>query len=293
MESDPLIEAGLTFDKLDSQIGQLPSLSIIVTRLLVLLQRDDVTMAALTAEIARDQALATRILRIANSPFYGLSSHIGSLQQAGTLLGLHTMHSIITAAGIIGHFPPRQDTGFDRFSFWLHAIGTGIAAQVIARRSGLDSEQAFTAGLLHDIGKVVLTAYFEQDFARVLVYRDEHDCLIREAEQEVMGFDHTHIGARVARHWKLPNLLITAIQNHHTISSKASPLAELVHVADIICRGMDIGHGGDDLIPTLHPDALSRLGLDWPDLRSLLPEIEELNMSAGLLLEGLSDSEDI
>lgn len=281
----------LTLQNLDKHISHLPSLSSIITRLLGLLQRDDVSMALLTAEIAGDQALVARILRIANSPFYGLSSHIGSLQQAGTLLGLHTMHGIITAAGIIGHFPPQQDSGFDRCSFWLHAIGTGITAQVLARRSGLDSEQSFTAGLLHDIGKVVLAAYFEQDFVRVLEYRDQHDCLIREAEQQVLGFDHTQIGAKVARHWKLPNLLIAAIRYHHEIPGKMTPLAELVHVADIVCRGMEIGHGGDDLIPVLHADALPRLGLDWSDLRATLPEIEQLNTRAGVFLDGINECE--
>jgi len=172
----------LTLDNLEQKVQKLPSLSTIVTRLLSLLQREDITMAALTAEINNDQALTVRILCIANSPFYGLSSRVCSLQYANTLLGLRTLQGIITAAGIIGQFPPGHDQFFDRQSFWKHAIGTGIAAQVLARCCGLDVEQAFTAGLLHDIGKVVLAAYFEDDFACVLAWRDEHDCLIREAE---------------------------------------------------------------------------------------------------------------
>ncbi len=275
----------LTPDNMERKVQQLPSLSAIVTRLLGLLQHEDVTMAALMVEIGNDQALTARILRIANSPFYGLSTRICSLQHAGTLLGLRTLQGIITAAGIIGHFPAQQDPGFDRHSFWLHAIGTGCCARVLAHHSGLDTEQAFTAGLLHDIGKVVLAAYFENDFARVLVWRDKHDCLIREAEQAVLGFDHTQIGTRVAQHWKLPKLLVNAIRFHHSLPGEATPLAELVHVADILCRGLDIGHGGDDLIPALHPDALPRLGLDWPDLCAALPEIERLNTSAGMLLD--------
>ena len=275
----------LTLDNLDKQIGQLPSLSTIVTRLLTLLQRDDVTMAALTAEIARDQGLTTRILGIANSPFYGMSSRIDNIQQAGTLLGLHTIHGIVTAAGIIGHFPPQEDESFDRQSFWLHSIGTGCCAQVLARHAGLDPEQAFTAGLLHDIGKLVLAAYFEDDFSRVLAWRDEHDCLFREAEEAVLGFDHTEIGARVALHWKLPKLLVNAIHSHHALLGKVTPLAELVHVADIICRGLDIGHGGDDLIPALQPDALSRLGLDLNDFCATLPGIEQLTARASTLLD--------
>ncbi len=277
--------AKLTLDKLERKVQQLPSLSAVVTRLLTLLQDNDITMAVLTAEMSKDQGLTVRVLRIANSPFYGMSSRIDSIQQAGTLLGLHTIHGIIVAAGIIGHFPPQQDQGFDRHSFWLHSIGTGCCAQILARHAGLDPEQAFTAGLLHDIGKLVLAAYFEDDFSHVLAWRDEHGCLIREAEESVLGFDHSEIGARVAQHWKLPKLLVNAIRFHHALPGKVTPLAELVHVADIICRGLDIGHGGDDLIPALHPDALSRLGLDWNDLCATLPEIEQLNTRASMLLD--------
>ncbi len=209
-----------------------------------------------------------------------------NIKHAGTLLGIHTLHGIITAAGIIDHFPPiAKEQRFDRNSFWLHSIGTGIAAQVLARRCGHDPEQAFTAGLLHDVGKLVLAVYFEQDFTNVLLYRDKYDCLIREAEEQVLGFDHTEIGSRVARHWKLPTALISAIRFHHNLSEHTSVLAELVHVADILCRGLDIGHGGDNLIPILDENVLARLGFDWGDLKTALPEIECLNTSASMLLD--------
>ncbi|MDH5573621.1 MAG: HDOD domain-containing protein, partial [Gammaproteobacteria bacterium] len=194
----------LNRESLSIEIKQLPSLSVVVTHLLTQLQRDDVAMAELMEEASHDQALAARILQIANSPFYGLSTHIGSLKDAGTMLGIHTLSNIVAAAGIIGHFPVTKDESFDRSSFWQHAIGTGICARVLASHSGLDQELAFTAGLLHDIGKLVMAAYFEYDFSRVLAYRDEHDCLLKDAEQAVLGFDHCHIGAHVAERWKLP-----------------------------------------------------------------------------------------
>ncbi len=276
--------ASLNINNLDREVRELPSLSIVVSQLLTLLQRDDVAMAELMEEISRDQGLAARILRIANSPFYGLSSHIGSLTDAGAMLGVHTLSNIVTAAGIMGQFPPTADESFDRLSFWKHAIGVGVCARVLARHGGLDAEVAFTAGLLHDIGKLVMAAYFEDDFSQVLVYRDEHDCLLRDAEQAVLGFDHTVIGARVARHWKLPEPVINAIQHHHALMDVASPLSELVHVADILCRALDIGHGGDDLIPVLNLAAMKRLGLKWALLADCLGEIESLNSFSDLLI---------
>ncbi len=276
--------ASLNINNLDREVRELPSLSVVVSQLLTLLQRDDVAMLELMEEIGRDQGLAARILRIANSPFYGLSTHIGSLKDAGAMLGIHTLSNIVTAAGIMGHFPPTEDESFDRQSFWKHAIGVGICARVLARHSGLDPEVAFTSGLLHDIGKLVMAAYFEADFSLVLACRDEHDCLLRDAEQVVLGFDHTVIGARVARRWKLPEPVINAIQYHHALMDVTSPLSELVHVADILCRALDIGHGGDDLIPVLNMAAMKRLGLDWELLANCLGEIESLNSFSDLLI---------
>ncbi len=276
--------ASLNINNLDREVRELPSLSVVVSQLLTLLQRDDVAMAELMEEIGRDQGLAARILRIANSPFYGLSTHIASLKDAGAMLGVHTLYNIVTAAGIMGQFPATADESFDRLSFWKHAIGVGVCARVLARHSGLDTEVAFTAGLLHDIGKLVMAAYFEDDFSHVLAYRDEHDCLLRDAEQAVLGFDHTVIGARVARHWKLPEPVVNAIQHHHVLMDVASPLSELVHVADILCRALDIGHGGDDLIPVLNMAAMKRLGLKWALLADCLGEIESLNSFSDLLI---------
>jgi len=278
--------ASLNINNLDREVRELPSLSAVVSQLLTLLQRDDVAMVELMEEIGRDQGLAARILRIANSPFYGLSSHIGSLTDAGAMLGVHTLSNIVTAAGIMGQFPATADESFDRLSFWKHAIGVGICARVLARHGGLDPEVAFTSGLLHDIGKLVMATYFEADFSHVLACRDEHDCLLREAEQTVLGFDHTVIGARVARHWKLPEPVINAIQHHHAIMDIANPLSELVHVADILCRALDIGHGGDDLIPVLNMAAMKRLGLKWALLADCLGEVESLNSFSDLLIAG-------
>ena len=276
----------LTRASLDKEIQQLPSLSTIVMEVLQLLDQGDVDLPALMKKIGQDQALAARVLRVVNSPFYGFPSHIGSLKDAGMMLGVHSLRNIVTAASIMGHFPPGDDESFNRLSFWQHSIGTGVAAKVLARQCGLDQEVAFTAGLLHDIGKLVMAVYFPADFAQVLAWRDEQDCLLKDAEQAVLGFDHTLVGIRVAKKWKLPELIMAAIYYHHKPASKPdAPFAALAHVADILCRGLEIGNGGDSLIPKLDAQVMQRLGLEWGVVRACLPEIEALNANANLLVD--------
>lgn len=267
----------LTLDSFEQQIGQLPSLSPVISRLLDLLQSDGLNITTLSVEIQKDPALTARILRIANSSFYGLSSQVYDIRHACALLGLHTVHGIVMRVEVIHKFPTTHLDDFDQRSFWQHANSTGIAAEVLASRSNLDTKLAFIAGLLHDLGKLVLAVYFKKDFERVSVWRDQHDCLFYEAEQAVLGFNHSEIGARMAEYWKLPSPLVNSIRYHHTINKDSSSLDYLIHIADIISRGLGIGNSCDDLIPILNSSALTMLALDWQDIKDSLSQIKQLS----------------
>lgn len=276
--------SNLALERVETEIRQLPSLSLTVTEALALIDRGDTQPGQLEQVIGRDQALAARILRVANSPFYGFAGHIGSLRQACVMLGLYAVRNIVVTAGVIARFPPIPAHHFDRLGLWRHAIGTAVAARVLAQHRAFDPDLAFTAGLLHDIGKLALDAVFPEAFGRVLAYREKNDCLLRDAEEAVLGFDHTEVGERVARHWKLPAGITEAIAKHHSPDvGPASVLVDVVHVADVLARGLDIGDGGDDLIPRLSTGALGRLTLTFEDLDLYLPEIEELNAGTNLL----------
>lgn len=277
--------SGPDLEQLDREIErQLPALPAAVMEVLDLIDRGDVNLAALEQRISRDQTLAARILRLANSPFYGCSQQVASIRQACVVLGIHTIRNVVTAVGVLGRFPPVADAHFNRFALWQHAIGTGVAARALARHCGRDQEAAFTAGLLHDIGKLVLDVCFPEPFAEALRRCEEEGGLLREAEAAVFGFDHAVVGGRVARRWRLPATIADAIELHHAPDrAHASPLADLVHVADIVCRGLEIGSGGDDLIPAVVPGALQRLGYTWESIGTYLAEIEALNAASNLL----------
>lgn len=262
----------------------LGSLSVVVTEVLSILEQRDVDLASLEQRIAKDQGLAARILRIANSPFYGMSRQIASLREATVVLGVHTIRNVVTTAGVIALFSGESESGFDRLKFWQHAIGTGVAAKVIAGHCGLEPEIAFTSGLLHDVGKLVMDTVMPREFRRALQLARERGCLIVDAEREVLGFDHAYAGGLAADRWRLPAAVTDAIRCHHDPADTADVLAGVVHFGDILCRCLDIGSAGDASVPALDPRVWARLHLEWTDVRQCLSEIEQLNTHSNLFL---------
>ena len=279
----------VTLDTLEMQVQQLPSLPVVVYDIMALIDAGDVDLTVLQRKVAQDQSLAARILRIANSPFYGFSGQINTIKEAVVVLGLQPIRNLVVAAGIMKQFPAGASRHLDPLAFWQHCIGTSIAARVLARHCGLDKELAFTAGLLHDIGKLAFDCHFPDQYARVLEYRAEHDCHLLAAEDAVLGSNHAQAGGRLARHWKLPPLIASAIEHHHyPTGGDGLPLSDLIHVADAVCRGLDIGNGEYDLVPPLDGDAVARLGVDWSEFKACLVEVEELNQQSNLFLAELT-----
>lgn len=274
----------LTLAQVDEAIKQLPALPTVVMEVLRVIDAGNAEMTVLDKLIGNDQGLATRILRVANSPFYGLSGQINSVKDACVLLGVHTLRHLTLAAGVIDQFPPNPGGAFDRLNLWRHAVGVGIAARVLAPHCRQDPDQAFTVGLLHDIGKLALDVCFPKQFAEVLRHRDNADCTLLAAETAVLGIDHSAVGARLGERWRLPAAICVAIGRHHTPDQEPpAPLADLVHVADLVCRGLEIGDGGDSQMPPFSTGAIERLGLSWNGVAAALPEIEKMNAASNLL----------
>lgn len=178
--------------------------------------------------------------------------------------------------------------GLDRPGLRCHAAAVATLAHALAERLGADATKAFTAGLLHDVGRVVLDRHCQRGFAAVLRYRNRHDTWIRDAEQAVLGYDHAAVGDALADHWGLPAWLRDVLRWHHAPQSRAMQpsVTGLVHVADVLARGLSVGDPGDDTVPFLSPAVLERLGATWGDLRLVLPAVENERAAALALLEG-------
>jgi putative nucleotidyltransferase with HDIG domain len=252
----------LTIDDVRHSLQDLPSLPVVVMELLGSIDQDDVDISVLARKVSLDQALTAKTLRLANSSSAGLQVRVTTIQQAITYLGFQATRNLITAAAVTGCFPAGKCPGFDHRVFWRHSIATAACARVLARRMRLNQDFAFTAGLLHDIGRLVLVTSYPERYAAVLARRQRDDRQLLEVEKEVLGVDHVMAGAALAQHWQFSDTMHHAIAYHHAPEAPgAGFLATIVHVANAIVHALDLARDDNELVPPVSMVAWTALGL--------------------------------
>lgn len=264
------------------RLRELPTLPIVVARLVELLERPDADLGDAAALIETDQVLTAHLLRLANTAFYGLSGTVGTVTQALTVLGTTVTRSLLYGTAVL-------DLRIDLAGFWEHSIGTAVAAGALAKHVGLKKpEEVSGAGLLHDIGKVVLYKQAPEAFAAVLAHTRDEGLAFRDAERALLGVDHAEIASWLLTRWRFPPRLLEPIVCHHRpMQARAFPAeTAVVHVANTLVRAVGYGFGGDGRIPQIAPDAWRRLGLSPDDLDRVLDVFERDLGDAQLALHG-------
>jgi HD-like signal output (HDOD) protein len=232
------------------KIENLPTLPVVAQQIQKLIGNPNSNMAQIASIITKDQAIAARVIRLINSAFYGLGGRVTSIQQAIVLLGLNTVKNLVTGVAIVKMFEDSKGgpSLFNREMFWMHTFACALGARMIAINLHEERpEDFFLAGLLHDVGILVLDQYFHNDFIAVLKYSVCNKTDFLKAEQQVLGTSHGEIGEFLARKWKVPEYLSHAIRHHHAPSavdrSKITCLAEIavVHAADVASDNNGIG----------------------------------------------------
>ena len=265
---------------LASRVRDLPALPDTVVRVIHLTDDPKAGVTDIAKALAADQALAARVLKLANSAFYGSSRRIATVSDAVIILGMRTTRNLVMATGcqemleheVAGYALPRG-------ALLRHSLACASAAQALAKRTKYrGTEEAFVAGLLHDLGKVVMNTYLRDQFIQVLICARSGEMTYPEAERTVFGFDHAEAGAFLLERWNLPASLVTAVRYHHAPleAPTDSPLPCLVHVADAICMTLGVGLGLDGLAYLLQPDALVRLNLTSQDFEEVAGETCEM-----------------
>jgi putative nucleotidyltransferase with HDIG domain len=262
-------------DIISAKISELPSLPTVVVELLNSFDNPDIDTASLAKKIALDQSLVAKTLRLANSPFYGLAGRVSSINDAIVILGFRAVRSLVTATAIAGTFSRLTGSGFDHTIFWRHSTRVAIAARIIARQIDCNPESAFTAALLHDIGRLLLAFCFPLEYAAALAYRQQHDCPLIDAEREVLGIDHAAAGEQLAQQWHFPQSIRAAIAGHHAPETiNAETLAGVVHIANVLVHSLGLENDSHEMVPPINATVWQRFNFDPAMLVDLLAQID-------------------
>lgn len=253
----------------------LPTLPGIVSKLTQMVADPKVSADRIGQIIAKDHILAAKILKLVNSAFYGFPGRISTVSNAVILLGFNVIRSLILSASIF------ETMEKSLVGLWEHSLGCAALSNVIARRIGLnDPEEVSTAGLLHDIGKVVIRENLGEDISMVDEILLQKPMSLYAAEREILKTDHAEVGKRLGRRWNLPDMLTEPIAYHH--EPKKSKIhyrvSAVVHVADVLIRARGFGFGGDQWVPPLDGEAWESLALSEDDLPGMLLEAEDVLM---------------
>lgn len=262
------------------KVKGLPTLPGMIHKVLALVQDEDTSARTLGNLIAYDQAISSRLLKVANSAYYGFMRGIATVQHAIVILGFKEVKSLTLGITVFNTInKTNKESSIIHEELWMHSIGCALAGQIICKKEpGVDAETIFTAALLHDIGKLVLDNYFTQEYGKVLEKVQLNGISMVEAEEEVMGFTHADVGGFLCDRWKFPPMLVSPIRFHHQLEKVDAghmQITSVIHLADILCKRAHIGNGGDNKIPPLHSLAKEHLKLEESDLDTIVEELKQ------------------
>ncbi|RMH69875.1 MAG: HDOD domain-containing protein [Bacteroidetes bacterium] len=259
-------------DYILESVRSLPPLPAAVQRLLTLARDAEADFGEVSRVIESDQTLTARTLRAANSAFYGVPRRVETVRQATVLLGSDTIVNLALGVSVLG-LQERMDRQWplDAEAFWRHSLAVATAARLLARALPFDdADSAFVAGLLHDIGKLVMLDHFGDVYGQVLLAAQDGTRPLPELEREILGVDHAAVGQALCLHWNLPAHLTRAVAEHHDDAAPgARAIPDLVRDANRLVKLAHLGTSGNPFVPVatdplaphrqIHPSALHRL----------------------------------
>jgi putative nucleotidyltransferase with HDIG domain len=270
-----------------ARIKKLPAFSTTVVRLSALVNDPETDAGEFEAVVQPDVALTANLLRMANSAYFGLSRKIATAREAITLLGVRRVFELSAMAAVDAVVPEiLPGYGIDAGVFWSHSVAVAVVAERLAKERKLATPAlTFTAGLLHDIGKLVISTFLAECLEALRSELAAGAPSLIDCERKLLGADHAQIGAELASIWNLPEEVIKAVAFHHlpgvANGEHGEVLVDLVHAADCLSHSMGFGADVGEMQRDVDNPAIARLGLRQSDLDRVasraLPEIEGLS----------------
>ncbi|MGM0443713.1 MAG: HDOD domain-containing protein [Fibrobacterota bacterium] len=231
-----------------SKISTIPTLPTVISRMIEMVDNPNTNARRLARVISSDQSLTARILKMANSAFYGFSREISTVDTAIVVMGFNAVKEMGLSLSVFDAFKGVGSlNNFDVNRYWEHSISTAVASRMLARRLAVpNAEELFVAGLLHDIGKMIFIQYLPEDYNRIFSRGETEDISYYEAEMRSIGVMHSQIGAVVAERWHLPDRIVAGIKNHHShkVSDVFALESVVVDTADFISHRAGLGNSG-------------------------------------------------
>lgn len=258
-------------DLLIEKVNNLPSLSPVVQRIGTVMADPKVSASDIVDVLKTDPAIASKVLRLANSAYIGIPRTVSSLQNAVVILGQRRIHSLVLAASSLSIFKLDSALPFDRMDFWKHSVTVAIVCESIARYlkryDPVEAGEIFCAGMLHDIGKLVLAVYDPDRI--VAVYKEATELKKPFFSVEGKKTSHVRIGAFVAERWNFPENLISAIMYHHTpaYTERFKKIISIVHLSDIIVHIVGVNTVPKEIASEIDEDTMAEVGLSPESLK--------------------------
>jgi putative nucleotidyltransferase with HDIG domain len=286
MQNSPNI-SGLVKD-----VGSLVTLPDVFVRINQLVENPNSTVTDIAKAVSQDPSFTVRLLRVANSSFYGFSSTVDTVSKAVSIIGTSQIRSLALATSVASAFDGLPNSLVSMHDFWRHSLYCALIARILAKKAKrCDPDAVFTAALLHDIGELVIFNRMPQPakdaILRVLESGDELP--VYQAEREIIGFDHAQVGGELARQWKLPPMLEECVEFHHDIRGEIrfSREVALVHIANVLALMAEVHTFDPQDVPPVDPVAWDIVGLNPEEvINEAISEAEEEIVEAEQLFLG-------
>ena len=265
------------------------SLPMLYDRLNQVINHPRSSIGDITKIITEDAGLSSRILKLANSPMFGFHSNIDSITKAITIIGTQQLRDIALAISVTGVFKGIPEGLINMTSFWQHSITCGIVARILATyRRDANVERFFVAGMLHDVGQLILCTKAPELVKEMIATSRESGTPHFSIQRSILGFDHGDVGGELLKRWKIPAIISEPVACHHAPGrGELYPMeTSLMHVADVIGHAMQVGFGGEPFVPPLDERSWERLAIPISLLATIMKQADAQLSDAMEILSG-------
>lgn len=280
------------WDHLLEKLNDIPTLPIVATKVTELINDPNSSSADIAEVLKKDQVLTAKVLKLINSPYYGIPGEVTDVRRALAYLGFNTLAQLVLSVSIISMFSEKKSGKFSMYEFWKHALATAIASELIAKKIKYPRpEECFTCGLLHDVGKIILHQIAPDDFLKIIQITEREQISFSEAEKRLEVPPHGYLGEFIANKWRLPQIIRMSIRYHHfdvrkmdTILESMKPAIQIVSLANQLMVLEKIGNSGNASTKPISADLLEPLNFNEQDLPEITEQVKkEMDNVGGFL----------